>query len=264
MGDGTGSFPTPYSITPTGDAANTCGCLTRFVALGDFTGDGYIDILLTSLSGSHATGGVDLLVNPSGLSSTWTTIPAHREMWIHIPIIADLDNDGHLDAVVSTLEGPGFGSRNLRFMGDGSGSFTVHDLIPFGTRYWGYAAALADVRSCTMHTAHCTLRPADERSCLSVPTGKHGCSLLACGVQGAGCCLCVHPFVARMRMRCPFRHLCHSSTETVSSTFFWASWQLTTTFTTMTATAIFLPQRSQLSPAFPHPTKAHFTLLSAT
>ncbi|MDB6036815.1 MAG: Repeat protein [Verrucomicrobiales bacterium] len=109
------------------------------VALGDFDEDGLCDIYLCSLAGSN------VLYKNLG---NWTFKDVTAEAGVGCAnqtstgaVFADLDGDGHLDLLVTSLGGP-----NACFMNDGKGHFTDRISEAGLVSKWGSTSmALADI-----------------------------------------------------------------------------------------------------------------------
>ncbi|MCB9916666.1 MAG: VCBS repeat-containing protein [Planctomycetes bacterium] len=115
--DGLGGFATPLLFDT--------GALVSSLAVGDFDEDGLDDVLALSLSGytlhflaGTGTGLAAPVSMPSGLVSTW-------QPWDFA--VADVDADGHLDAVVP-YQSNEFGvevNQVVLFKGNGDGTFAM-------------------------------------------------------------------------------------------------------------------------------------------
>lgn len=109
------------------------------VALGDYDGDGLCDIYLCNLNGTNA------LYRNLG---NWRFQDVTREAGVACPgqastgaAFADVNGDGHLDLLVTSMGGP-----NACFLNDGHGRFTnVTAAAGLTSRLGSTSMALADI-----------------------------------------------------------------------------------------------------------------------
>jgi len=126
LGNGDGTFQTPIAYSTTAHSF--------MIALGDFTGDGRIDV--ADLEGTSSQGVVcDCIeVLPGNGDGTFgapvATIPVPYNITGFSIAAGDFNNDGKLDIVV----GGGFGSANQIdvLLGNGDGTFTPDGFYPLG------------------------------------------------------------------------------------------------------------------------------------
>jgi hypothetical protein len=117
LGNGDGTFQSPVTIVadpiPTGYS---------WIAAGDVNNDGWSDLLLTSPEYAYAN--LVVLVNNQHGGFTQTLIPDTAGP--QGVVLADLNNDGHLDAVIWPV-----GLNNAQiYLGDGTGAFTLQTQTP--------------------------------------------------------------------------------------------------------------------------------------
>jgi len=125
LGNGDGTFQTPVAIVsnpPSGGFSN--------IAVGDINNDGWPDLVLTNSGSLPNNLGSFLLNNHQGgfTQLSWPFGPAVSQA-----ILADLNGDGNLDAV---LQGTGGGA--YIYLGNGKGSFTYQTMF-FGDSIGGGA-----------------------------------------------------------------------------------------------------------------------------
>jgi hypothetical protein len=112
LGDGTGHFTLASSLA-VGDNANS-------VAVGDFNGDGKLDLAVASIGGST----VSILLGDGTGNFTLTASPPVSAWFV---AVGDFNGDGKLDLATA----PGNGNPSI-LMGDGTGNFTLVSSPPAG------------------------------------------------------------------------------------------------------------------------------------
>jgi len=117
LGVGDGSFQAPASFVVSG-AANA-------VAVGDFNGDGFKDVVVSQTSFSAAGSISELLGNGDGTLQSAAKINIVGSSSV---AVADFDRDGTLDLAVTN---PNTNTVSI-FLGNGDGSFGAATLIPAG------------------------------------------------------------------------------------------------------------------------------------
>ena len=109
------------------------------VALGDVDGDGWTDVYVTRLEGPNA-----LYKNLGGWRFEEVTDPADVAMSDHFStgaVLADIDGDGDLDLLVTTM-----GAGNAAFLNDGTGLFQdATDALGLASERGSTTMTLADV-----------------------------------------------------------------------------------------------------------------------
>ena len=116
LGDGAGGFAPA--------AAFAVGQFPRGIAAGDFNGDGKVDLAVTDVGGPNGTGRVAVLLGngAGGFGAATGHAVAGGPFAV---AAADLNADGRLDLVASSLDNSTGNSRNLLavLLGEGAGGF---------------------------------------------------------------------------------------------------------------------------------------------
>jgi MBG domain (YGX type)/Bacterial Ig-like domain (group 3)/FG-GAP-like repeat len=143
-GDGTfqpAQFPSPFSVAQPSSSA----------AVGDFNGDGKLDIALANVSSGFTAPGQSsysiFLGNGDGTFQTPVTTELALETNPYSIQIADFNGDGKVDLVISSANGGNTGGTFLDlvyiFMGNGDGTFqSPQGVLPASTPY-GLSTSLA-------------------------------------------------------------------------------------------------------------------------
>lgn len=120
LNDGDGNFPSTPVILPGGEQG------TFGAGVGDFNNDGYTDIFVSNQGWMTETGKeAQLLLNDgNGGFPSALTINIPSPNYSHGVVAVDINNDGNLDAIISSY-GP-YGS--IMLLGDGTGNFSSHRL----------------------------------------------------------------------------------------------------------------------------------------
>ncbi len=119
-GDGSGGF-TLFDEFATGDGASS-------ILAADFDEDGHVDLITAGFI-DRVTGTIGLHRSDGHGVFKTTFLPYPGENPFHVNG-ADFDGDGHLDLVAG---GTGDNDRSVRvFRGDGTGTFTVQQVLPGG------------------------------------------------------------------------------------------------------------------------------------
>lgn len=108
------------------------------VALGDVNGDGWTDIYFAALSGSNK-----LYINQGGLRFTDATDSAgvaHEEYYSTGAVFSDVDGDGDLDLLVSSME-----QDNVLYFNDGAGKFSRKSGSILSKSRGSHTMTLADI-----------------------------------------------------------------------------------------------------------------------
>jgi len=117
-GDGSGGFAEPTPLAPNGDPE----AFAQECELGDFDGDGDLDLLLVKTGGEiHLNDGSGTFTPSPGALGSVSALELFRAE------LADVDGDGALDVVASTL------GELLWLANDGAGSFAPN---PVGTGFF--------------------------------------------------------------------------------------------------------------------------------
>ena len=118
LGTATGGFAPPSSYS--------CGSYTMSAAAGDLDGDGRLDLACANEVTGYITFGYITFLKGDGAGSfsTWKTVTVG--LFPRSVAIADLNGDGILDLVVTTMFNGGRGSNEVFvLLGEGGGSFTA-------------------------------------------------------------------------------------------------------------------------------------------
>jgi hypothetical protein len=131
LGDGAGNFTLASS--------SATGISTTAVAVGDFNGDGKLDLAVTSCTVAHcssvAPGEVSILLGDGTGNFTLASSPA-TDRWPNSVVVGDFNRDGKLD-LASANDGAETASILL---GDGTGNFTLASSPYDGPDPWSLAA----------------------------------------------------------------------------------------------------------------------------
>lgn len=137
LGNGSGGF------TPAASSPLTVGASPRAIALGDFNGDGHLDLAV----GTYSPGTVEIFLgNGSGDFTEHDDYTLASLAGVGVVVAADLNGDGHTDLVVTTSdEGNNYGySSVFVLLGDGSGGFAPASGSPFAAPTNPTSVAVAD------------------------------------------------------------------------------------------------------------------------
>jgi hypothetical protein len=149
MGNGDGSFQPAVNLT--------AGSHPRVVAVGDFNGDGKLDLAVVNYGDPSIVGDagdVEILLG-NGNGTFQTPIKYVVGMNPNYLALGDFNGDGHMDMVVST-RGPSFSYNIAVLMGTGTGTFQAPVLYPVD--YGPQALAVGDINGdgkADIVVAHC-------------------------------------------------------------------------------------------------------------
>ncbi|HUR53927.1 MAG TPA: Ig-like domain repeat protein, partial [Gemmataceae bacterium] len=151
LGDGAGGFGSPSHLTVGTDQHVT------FVAIGDVTGDGTLDLVCTSSTGSPSLGTAGseagmLTVFQGGAFGTFSKLGqvasgGSNSAWVGL---ADVTGDGKLDAVVLSFgksddNGNNLSGNNMTvFQNNGTGTFSLINTVSTGIAFIPTAGVLGD------------------------------------------------------------------------------------------------------------------------
>ena len=122
--DGTGAFETPSVFAPS--------LVVHGVAIADVTGDGTPDVVALTAVGNQAMTAVSVFPSNAGSLGIQRDVPTGVIYGLHL-VLADLDGDGALDALID----------GASLFGDGAGGFGPPVAIAAGGG-WGLATADID------------------------------------------------------------------------------------------------------------------------
>lgn len=112
------------------------------VAVGDFNGDGRLDLVVGQTSSDGATGSI-LYYRGLGDGTFASPITTASSLPVQSVLTGDFNGDGKLDVLIGTKDG-GFGpAEGIVFLGNGVGHF--QEQTPFGTGDFGGPIAVGDV-----------------------------------------------------------------------------------------------------------------------
>jgi hypothetical protein len=132
LGDGTGQFTLASVLTP--------GIQPALVAVGDFNGDGKLDLAVADICAdwSCTSGAVDILLGDGTGNFTWVASSPAVGSWPSSVAVGDFNGDGKLDIAVANLY-----SNNVSILlGDGTGNFTLASSPAVGV--WPWSVAIGD------------------------------------------------------------------------------------------------------------------------
>jgi hypothetical protein len=116
-------FPIRQPLASAALAAGSEITIAGPVAVGDFNGDGKLDVLVAQDHSDGKTGELDAFLG-NGDGSFQTPITTQTNFLPNTVMAADLNNDGKSDLVVSYLLGDGISSNMYGFVSNGDGTFT--------------------------------------------------------------------------------------------------------------------------------------------
>jgi hypothetical protein len=131
LGNGSGGF------SPAANSPFAVGTGPQFVAVGDFNGDGFLDLAVANETSNNVT---ILLGNGAGSFTASPGSPFGTGAQPHCVVVGDFNGDGIEDIATAN-----YGGNNLTVMlGNGSGGFTATAGSPFAAGGAPYAIVVGD------------------------------------------------------------------------------------------------------------------------
>jgi hypothetical protein len=112
------------------------------VAVGDFNGDGRLDLVVGQTSSDGSTGSI-LFYRGLGNGTFASPITTISTLPVQSLLTGDFNGDGKLDVLIGTKDGDFGPAEGIVFFGNGAGHF--QEKTPFGTGDFGGPIGVADV-----------------------------------------------------------------------------------------------------------------------
>jgi hypothetical protein len=112
------------------------------VAVGEFTSDGKLDMVVGQTSSDGTTGGI-LFYRGLGNGTFAAPVSTFSSLPVQSLMTGDFNSDGKLDVLIGTKDGAFGPAEGIVFLGNGAGHFT--EKTPFGTGDFGGPIAVADL-----------------------------------------------------------------------------------------------------------------------